>query len=102
MVSSSIQYPFLVGVLQIADMFLAIVAGLISLNMVRHARRQEHLRPWKMLIPMMVLFALEMVIKALRAFGIFESPYLTHVIPSIMMGFLIAALVMQIQITEAI
>ena len=48
----------------------------------------------------LVLFAVEEVIGALKTFGIYETPHLTHVIPFFILLFVIAAIVIQINITK--
>ncbi|MBU0615462.1 MAG: hypothetical protein KJ601_05185 [Nanoarchaeota archaeon] len=49
-----------------------------------------------MLLVALVFFSLTEIFGALRAFGIYESPFLTHIIPTAILGFLIAALIMEI------
>lgn len=90
---------YITGVLQIATVFLSIIAGLLALTLFNHSKRKD-LRAWRILIIVLVLFAVEIIFGALRSFGIFSTPYLTHVIPSFILGFLIWALVRQIAISR--
>ncbi len=90
---------YISGVIEIAVVFLAIVAGLIAATLFE-ASKKKQLLAWRPLIVVLILFAVEEVIKALRSFGIWSTPYLTHVIPSFILGLLIWALVMQIKISR--
>ena len=90
---------YLTGVFQIANVFLSVVAGLIALTLFRHTKKKDHLA-WAPLIIVLVLFALEEIVGALRSFDIWSTAYLTHVIPSVLLGFLIWALVRQIEISR--
>ncbi|HLD43546.1 MAG TPA: hypothetical protein VJB08_06210 [Candidatus Nanoarchaeia archaeon] len=84
------------GVLKIANLLLSVVAGMIAVSLFQASRNQRFLRPWKFLIVALVLFALQQVLGAFRAFRVYSSPYLTHINPTFMLGFVIAALVFQI------
>lgn len=88
------------GILQIANVFLAIVAGIIALTLFKQAWKKESLKAWRPLIFGLVFFAVEEILGALRAFGIFSSPYLTHVVPSIILGLLITAVVLEIDVIK--
>ena len=88
------------GILKIANLFLAIVAGFIALGLFRASRKKEILRAWKVLIFALVLFSIQEILGALRAFSIYESPFLTHIIPTVILGLLITALVFQINLGE--
>ena len=87
---------FIEGIFKIANLFLAIVAGFIAVSLFHHAHRKDILKAWKALIIALVLFSFQEILGALRAFQIFETPYLTHIVPTAILGFLILALVMQI------
>ncbi|MBS3176193.1 hypothetical protein J4457_03080 [Candidatus Woesearchaeota archaeon] len=93
-------YDYALGTAQIASVFLMVVAGIIALSMFRSAHREEELKAWKWLIIALVLFAVEEVFGALKSFGIFSTPYLTHIIPSFILIFLITALVVQLQVNR--
>lgn len=88
---------FTTGVLQTANFILAIVAGLIAASLFSESTRKA-LRPWRPLAIALIFFALEEIFGALRSFNIYTSSWITHVIPSVIMVFLIAALVMQIML----
>lgn len=87
---------FVDGMVQIADVFLAIVAGLVALSLFKASHKLEHLKPWKPLISCLILFMIEEVLGALAAFNIYESAFLTHIIPSAILLLLIYALILQI------
>ena len=90
---------FLEGILKIANVFLAVIAGVIAISLFKVSRKRE-LSPWRLLIIALVLFAIQGILGALRAFAIFETPYLTHIVPTILLGFLIWALVLQINMCK--
>ncbi|MBW2986159.1 hypothetical protein KY333_02200 [Candidatus Woesearchaeota archaeon] len=48
----------------------------------------------------LVLFAIEEVIGALKTFGIYETPHLTHVIPFFILLFVITAVIIQTNIAK--
>lgn len=91
---------YIEGILKIANLFLALVAGGIALSIFSHAWRKKELRAWKALIIALVLFVVQMVLGALRAFNIYESLYLTHINVSLLLGFLIWALILQIGVVK--
>lgn len=86
------------GLLKIANVFLSVVAGLIAIALFRASQGKEHLKAWKFLIVVLLLFAVQEIFGALRAFQIFSSPYVTHIIPTAMLGFLVAAVLAQIEV----
>lgn len=90
---------YITGVLQIAVLFLSIVAGSIAITLYKHSSKKEFLA-WKPLVIALVFFALEEVVAAFRSFGVYESPFLTHIIPTFILGFLIYALVVQIDVAR--
>lgn len=93
---------FYIGVLQLTVVFLSIAAGIIATTLFRISHEHELLKAWKTLIIVLVLFAIVEIIGVLDAFDIWRDiNFLRHIIPSIMLGFLIVAIVKQIQITEA-
>ena len=55
---------------------------------------------WRMLIISLVLFTIEEVLGGLKTFGVYSTPYLTHVIPSFILAFLIGALIKQTNIVK--
>ncbi|MBD3304025.1 hypothetical protein GF343_02685 [Candidatus Woesearchaeota archaeon] len=93
-------YEWIYGIAQFSAGFLSVVAGIIALSMFRAARQNKILRSWRFLIIALVLFAVEEVIGALKTFGIYETPHLTHVIPFFILLFVIAGVLAQIKITK--
>ncbi|MBW2992906.1 hypothetical protein KY345_06870 [Candidatus Woesearchaeota archaeon] len=91
---------YLEGILKIANLFLALVAGGIAISMFHHAWKRKELRAWKPMIIALVLFGVQQILGALRAFRIYESPYLTHVNVSLLLVFLIWALIVQIEVVK--
>ena len=87
---------FVTGVLQIANFFLAIVAGLIAATLFAVSKKGD-LKAWRPLAVALVLFAAEEIFGGLRSFNIYSNAWITHVIPSFILGFLIYALVLQIE-----
>lgn len=93
-------YDWFLGTAEIAAVFLSIVAGFIALSLFKVSRKNKELNAWKPLIIALVLFAVEEIFAALKTFGVYVTPHLTHVIPGFILGFLIAALIMQIHINR--
>jgi hypothetical protein len=93
------SYAYLEGVIQVANVFLAVVAGGIALSLFNCTKKKEWMA-WKPLIVVLVLFVFEEIFGALRSFNIFSTPYLTHIIPSFILAFLIYALILQIFVAE--
>ena len=91
---------YLEGMLKIANVFLAIVAGFIAISLFKVSHERDHLKPWKLLIIALMLFAVQEILGALRAFDIFSTPYLTHIVPTAILGLVICALVLQIGLTK--
>ncbi len=92
---------YLEGLLKLVNVFLSIIAGVIAITLFKVSNQRKHLRPWKILIIVLVLFAIQEIFGALRAFDIFESPYLTHIIPTAMLGLLIITLLFQIGVHKS-
>ncbi|RLE45887.1 hypothetical protein DRJ22_03365 [Candidatus Woesearchaeota archaeon] len=95
-------YAWLLGTAQIAAVFLSIAAGIMGLSMYASAKQKKYLKSWKPLILVLCLFALTEIIGALKSFGIWSIPWLKHIVPSIMLLFLIAAVIKQINITRGL
>lgn len=93
-------YDWIYGITQLATVVLSIVAGFIAISMFQHASKKKYMAAWKPLIIALVLFVIEELIGVLRTFGIWSNPWITHVIPSFILLFLIAALIKQINITR--
>ena len=90
---------FITGVIQIANLVLAVVAGLIAASMFA-VSKQSNLRPWKPLAAALIFFALEEIFGGLRSFAIYSNAWITHIIPSIILAFLIWGLVSQINVIK--
>jgi hypothetical protein len=93
-------YDWLLGIAEIAAVFLSIVAGVMAVSLFKISHKESILNAWKFLIIALVLFALEEIFGALKSFGIYSTPHLTHIIPSFIMAFLIAALIAQINVNK--
>lgn len=91
---------YLEGILKIANLILAFIAGVIGLSLIRVSRKRKELKAWVLLITALVFFAIQEILGALRAFKIFETPYLTHIVPTVILVFLIIALYQQINIQK--
>ncbi len=92
---------YIEGILKIANLFLALVAGTIAINLFKILSRKKGKKEiivWKLLAVALIFFAMQMVFGALRAFRIFESPYITHIIPTVILTLIIIAIVFQINI----
>jgi hypothetical protein len=89
---------YLEGILKIANIFLSVVAGIIAISLFNYSNKDKNLKPWYILIVVLILFAVQEILGALRAFEIFSTPHLTHINPSIMLGLLIWALALQIKL----
>lgn len=91
---------YLEGILKIANLILAFIAGVIGLSLIRVSRKRKELKAWVLLTTALVFFAIQEILGALRAFKIFETPYLTHIVPTVILVFLIIALYQQINIQK--
>ena len=86
------------GILKIANLFLSLVAGYIAITIIGISGKKKGLAPWKVLSVALIFFAIQEILGALRAFGIFSSPYLTHIVPTVILGLLIFCLTLQINL----
>lgn len=84
----------------LTNVFLSIVAGFIALSMFKLARERKYLKAWKPLIVALVFFAVLEVFGALKIFGIWSTPWLTHVLASVILVLFIWALINQIYIAK--
>lgn len=89
---------YLEGILKIANLFLSLVAGYIAITIISMSGKKKELIPWKILSFALIFFAIQEILGALRAFNIFSSPYLTHIVPTLILGLLIFCLVLQINL----
>ena len=95
-------YDWIYGIAQLAAAFLSILAGIIAISMLRASTKQKLLKAWKMLIVALVLFAVEEILGALKTFGVYSTPHLTHIVQSFILVFLIAALIIQINVNKGL
>ncbi|MBI4448524.1 hypothetical protein HY641_00665 [Candidatus Woesearchaeota archaeon] len=98
-------FEWVYGSTQLAAVFLSVVAGVIALSLIHLAARQPLLRAWRYLVWALVLFTLEEIIGALRTFGVVpvlhtEYAWVSHVVPTFVLVFLIAALLNQLNINR--
>ncbi len=64
--------------------------------MFKDSGRKKELKPWRVLIIVLFLFMIQEILGALRAFAIWDPQYLTQLVPTAMLGLLIYAIAMQI------
>ncbi len=81
---------FLEGMFQIANVFLSIVAIFIIIPMLKHYGHPD-LRPWKYVLLGLLVFDILLIVGAFRSFGLYENPYLTHLLATVIMLLLIYA-----------
>ncbi|MBW2969576.1 hypothetical protein KY309_00570 [Candidatus Woesearchaeota archaeon] len=93
-------YEWIYGISALTAVFLSIISGIIALSMLKEAKQRKYLAAWRPLIIALVLFAMEEIVGALKIFGIWDVPWLRHVIPSLILVFFIWALIIQINITR--
>ena len=93
-------YDWVYGITQLATVVLSILAGFIALTMFQQTAQKKYLAAWKPLLFALILFAIEEILGIMRTFGVWSTPWLTHVVPSFILVFLIAALIKQISITR--
>lgn len=86
---------FITGVLQIANFFLAIVAGLIAATMFEVSKKKT-LIAWRYLAIGLIFFALEEIFGGLRSFAIYSNQWITHIMPSVILAFIITAVALEI------
>lgn len=86
---------FLEGIIKISNIILSLIAGLFALSLFKVTSKKS-LFPWKILIIALIFFVFQEILGALRAFKIYNSPFLTHIVPTIILGLLIFALTLQI------
>jgi len=91
---------YLEGILKIANLVLALVAGIMGISLIKISKKRKELNAWVILIIALIFFAIQMIFGALRAFKIFESQYITHIIPTVILILLIIALIKQMHIQK--
>jgi hypothetical protein len=93
-------YDWVYGITTLTVVFLSIIAGLLAVTMFKSTAHRKYLAAWRYLIVALVLFAVVEFVGTIKIFGIWSTPWLTHVIPSFILVFLIVALTTQINITR--
>lgn len=86
------------GLLKITNVVLSITAGYVAVTLVKASYKRKELAAWKPLIIALIFFMVQEILGALRAFSIFSSPFLTHIVPTIILGLVMYALARQIHI----
>ncbi len=89
---------YLEGMLKISNLFLSLVAGYIALTIISMSSKKKLLVPWKILSFALIFFAIQEILGVLRAFNIYSSSYLTHIVPTVILGLLIFCLTLQINL----
>ena len=93
-------YDYVYGIAQLSAGFLAVIAGAIAISMFKVSRARKELRAWTYLLAALVLFVVVEVIGAFRTFGFSIAPFWTHVLVSVILLLLIAAVVVQIHVNQ--
>jgi len=93
-------YDWVYGIAVLTAVFLSFIAGYTALSIFKHSGQHKYLQAWRPLIIALIIFAIEEAVGALKIFGIWSTPWLTHVLPAFILVFLIAALIRQINVTK--
>lgn len=93
------SYDWIYGIAQITAVSLSIIAGAIAISLFRNSQTQT-LRAWNYLIIGLILFTIEEILGGLRTFGVWNPGFLTHVVPSLILTFIITSLVAQINVNR--
>ena len=93
-------YDWVYGIAILTAVALSFIAGLLAISLFEKSSERKYLSAWKPLIVALILFTAEETFGALKVFGVWSTPWLTHVIPSFILVFLIFALIKQINITR--
>lgn len=92
-------YDWVYGIAVLTAVALSVIAGFLALSLFDSSKK-SHLSAWKPLIISLVLFTVEEILGALKVFGVWKTAWLTHVVPSFILLFLIIALVRQINVAK--
>ncbi len=95
-----IDLSYAEGVFQIANLFLSLVAFFLAIVLFYQYQRKE-IKPFKVLLVALILFDAVLIFGALRSFGIYESPFITHFLPGIILAVMMYALYLEIRLREA-
>ena len=93
-------YDWIYGIAQLAAAILSIFAGLIALQFFIQSVKRKNLAPWRYMAVALILFTVEEVLGTLATFGVFSTEYLTHIVPTVILAFLITSLTIQININK--
>ncbi len=93
-------YDWVYGIAQLGAVVLALIAGAFTFALFQMSSRFGHLRAWKPLLIALLLFVVEEIIGALRTFGVHHNEWITHVIPSFILVFMMYSLIQQILIVN--
>lgn len=93
-------YDWVYGIAVITTVVLSIIAGYLALSLIEHSGKHKYLAAWRPMIIGLLLFATLEIVGALKIFGIWSSTWLTHVLASFILVFLISALLKQINVTR--
>jgi len=93
-------YGWILGIAQFTVVVLSVIAGLLALSMFKRTGEKKYLRAWRPLIIGLVFFAAVEIAGLLRNFQLHSNPWITHVLVSFVLVFLIAGLYRQINITK--
>lgn len=93
-------YDWVYGIAVLTAVFLSCIAGYIAVSIFKHSGQHKYLHAWRPLIIALVFFTAEEIIGAFKIFGVWSTPWLTHVLPAFILIFLIDALLRQINITK--
>jgi|GEM_PF-3198284 hypothetical protein len=89
---------YLEGVLQIANLFLAVVAGFIGVSLFKVSHRFKSIRVWRVLIVAFILLSIQLILGVLIAFKIIAHPkFITHLIPTTILILIIYCVYSQIR-----
>ena len=88
------------GALAVAVVFLSLVALVFAIHTFKLMKGKDRLKPWKILMVMLVFFVIEEILGAPKFFSIYQHPFLTHIIPTAILGLLIYALLLEIIIVK--
>lgn len=86
------------GILKIANIVLSGIAGIIAVTLIRYSTKKKDLRPWILLVFALVFFIVQEILGMLRAFGVYESPFLTHLVPTIILVLVLFAAISQLNL----
>ena len=93
-------YDWVYGITELTVVFLSLIAGFLALGLFNKTRERRYLRAWRPLIVALVLFAFLEIFGALKVFGVYQTIWVTHVLASVILVLLIAALFIQINVTR--